>query len=124
MSEILKTIYGAVMEGGLDTTQRDVRAALDDGISAGEIVDVAPEAFLGAARSGANMIGLSALLTTTMHSMEAVIRAIEGAGTRGSLKIIVGGAPVTDEYARRIDADGFAPDASQAAAVATTLLSQ
>jgi 5-methyltetrahydrofolate--homocysteine methyltransferase len=87
-------------------------------------VDVAPEKFLEATRSGANLIGLSALLTTTMHSMEAVIREIEGAGLRERVKIIVGGAPVTNEYARRIGADGFAPDASQAAAVATLLVSQ
>ena len=87
-------------------------------------VDVAPEKFLEAARSGANMIGLSALLTTTMRSMEAVIHAIEAAGLRDRVKIIIGGAPVTAEFARRIGADGFAPDASQAGVVATTLISQ
>ena len=58
-----------------------------------------------------------------MRSMEAVIREIEKAGLRGSVKIIVGGAPVTAEYARRIGADGFAPDAGQAASVAIALLS-
>jgi 5-methyltetrahydrofolate--homocysteine methyltransferase len=211
MNEILQTIYGAVIEGEMDTIQREVRAALDAGTTAGEIlnsalipamrevgcrfekeeyfvpemlvaaramqagleilrpalvqsglnplgkvaigtvkgdlhdigknlvammlegagfeildlgVDVAPETFLEAARSGANMIGLSALLTTTMRNMEAVIRAIEEAGLRDRVKIIIGGAPVTDEFARRIGADAFAPDASQAALVATTLISQ
>ena len=87
-------------------------------------VDVAPESFVEAIRSGANMIGLSALLTTTMPSMETTIRAIEAAGLRGNVKIIIGGAPVTAEYARRIGADGFASDASQAASVATSLLTQ
>lgn len=87
-------------------------------------VDVAPETFVEAIRSGANMIGLSALLTTTMPSMETTIRVIEAAGLRGNVRIIVGGAPVTAEFARRIGADGFASDASQAASVATSLLSQ
>ena len=87
-------------------------------------VDVAPESFVEAVRSGANMIGLSALLTTTMPSMETTIRAIEAAGLRGNVKIIIGGAPVTAEFARRIGADGFASDASQAASVATSLLTQ
>jgi len=87
-------------------------------------VDVAPEKFLEAIKSGVNIIGLSALLTTTMPGMETTIRAIEAAGLRGRVKIIVGGAPVTAEYARQIGADGFALNAGQAANVATTLLSQ
>ncbi len=85
--------------------------------------DVAPEKFVEAIKSGANIIGLSALLTTTMPNMETTIRAIEAAGLRGNAKIIIGGAPVTAEYARRIGADGFAPDASQAANLVTSLLS-
>ena len=85
-------------------------------------VDVPPEKFIEAVQEGANIIGLSALLTTTMRNMEAVIRAIEEAGLRNSVKIIVGGAPVTADFARRIGADGFAGDAGQAANVATTLL--
>lgn len=87
-------------------------------------VDVAPEQFLEAARSGANVIGLSALLTTTMRNMESVIQAIEEAGLRDRVRIMVGGAPVTADFARRIGADGFAADASQAAQVATALLAQ
>lgn len=85
--------------------------------------DVAPEKFVEAIKSGANIIGLSALLTTTMPSMETTIRAIEAAGLRDNARIIIGGAPVTAEYARRIGADGFAPDASQAANLVTSLLS-
>jgi 5-methyltetrahydrofolate--homocysteine methyltransferase len=86
--------------------------------------DVSPEKFIEAIRSGANFIGLSALLTTTMPSMEATIRAIEDAGLRGNAKIIIGGAPLSAEYASRIGADGFASDAGQAASVALGLLSQ
>ena len=85
--------------------------------------DVSPEQFVEAAKEGANIIGLSALLTTTMSAMEAIIQAIEAAGLRDRVKIIIGGAPVTAEYAARIGADGFAPDASQAATLAKALLS-
>jgi 5-methyltetrahydrofolate--homocysteine methyltransferase len=84
--------------------------------------DVSPGKFVGAARSGIDIIGLSALLTTTMLNMDATIRAIEEAGLRGQVKIIVGGAPVTANFAQQIGADGFAPDASQAASLAKSLL--
>jgi 5-methyltetrahydrofolate--homocysteine methyltransferase len=84
--------------------------------------DVPPEKFVAAAQDGANVIGLSALLTTTMPSMETTIKAIEAAGLRARVKVIIGGAPVTAEYARQIGADGFAPDASQAVSLAKSLL--
>jgi 5-methyltetrahydrofolate--homocysteine methyltransferase len=84
--------------------------------------DVDPEKYVEAARSGVNIIGLSALLTTTMANMDTTIRAIEQAGLRNQVKIIVGGAPVTSAYAKQIGADGFAPDASQAANLAKTLI--
>jgi 5-methyltetrahydrofolate--homocysteine methyltransferase len=80
--------------------------------------DVAPEKFVEAAQNGANIIGLSALLTTTMPSMESTIKAIVDAGLRDQVKVIIGGAPVTQEYAKKIGADGYAPDASQAASLA------
>ena len=86
--------------------------------------DVPPEKFIEAIRSGADMVGLSALLTTTMLNMETTVQAIEASGLRGNVKIIVGGAPVTAEYSQRIGADGFASDAGQAATVATSLLSK
>jgi 5-methyltetrahydrofolate--homocysteine methyltransferase len=66
---------------------------------------------------------LSALLTTTMANMKAAIQAIEAEGQRGRVKILVGGAPLTADYARAIGADGYAPDASRAAALAGSLLS-
>lgn len=84
--------------------------------------DVTPEAFVEAVREGTDMIGLSALLTTTMSSMEKTIEAIEEAGLRDTVKILVGGAPVTQEYADKIGADGFAADASRAAALAKSLM--
>jgi len=85
-------------------------------------VDVPAEKFVAALQEGADILGLSALLTTTMPSMENTIKAIEAAGLRNRVKIIIGGAPVTAEYARQIGADGFAPDAGQAVTVAKSLI--
>jgi 5-methyltetrahydrofolate--homocysteine methyltransferase len=73
-------------------------------------------------RDGANIVALSALLTTTMPAMRDTITALEQAGVRGQVKVIVGGAPLTEAYAREIGADGFAQDASRAATLALSLL--
>ncbi|MFN2232777.1 MAG: B12-binding domain-containing protein, partial [Anaerolineales bacterium] len=80
--------------------------------------DVSPEKFVEAAQNGADIIGLSALLTTTMPSMGSTVKALQEAGLRDNVKVIIGGAPVTAEYAKQIGADGYAPDASQAATLA------
>ena len=86
-------------------------------------VDVTPEQFIAEIEtSDAEIVALSALLTTTMPSMESTIKAIETAGLRDKVKIVVGGAPVTSDYAQKIGADGFAPDASQAVRIVNTLL--
>lgn len=85
--------------------------------------DVSAEQFIAAVKeSGAQLVAMSALLTTTMANMPATIKAFEEAGLRDSVKIMVGGAPVTQAFADKIGADGFAPDASQAAKVALTLV--
>lgn len=85
--------------------------------------DVSPEKFVEAVReTGAQIVALSALLTTTMPSMKDTIEALEAAGLRHNVKIMVGGAPLTPEYAHEIGADGFAPDASRAVATAKQLL--
>jgi 5-methyltetrahydrofolate--homocysteine methyltransferase len=84
--------------------------------------DVSPENFVNAIRQGVDLVGFSALLTTTMPAMEDTVNAIEAAGLRDKVKIMIGGAPVTVDYAQKIGADGFAPDASQAATLAKTLL--
>jgi len=86
-------------------------------------VDVAPEKFVEAVRAGGvNIVALSALLTTTMTSMKATVEALQQAGLRDQVKVIVGGAPVTEEYARQIGADGCAADASRAVTLARSLL--
>ena len=85
--------------------------------------DVPPEKFVEAVRtSGANVVGMSALLTTTMPGMKSVIEGLAQAGLRHRVKVIVGGAPLTDAYARQIGADGYAPDASRAVALTKSLL--
>ena len=85
-------------------------------------VDVKPEQFVQSVKDGANVVALSALLTTTMPSMKKTIQALEAAGVRGSAKVIIGGAPLTDSYAREIGADGYAPDAASAVDTARELL--
>jgi len=85
-------------------------------------VDAAPEAFVEAAKNGAQVIGMSALLTTTMNNMGATIEALKTAGLRDKVKVMIGGAPVTEEFAKSIGADAFAPDASSATRVARQLV--
>ena len=85
-------------------------------------VDVTPSQFVQAARAGAHVIGVSSLLTTTMISMRAVVGALEDAGLRGRVKVMVGGAPVTPEYAEAIGADGFSDNAGGAVTLARRLV--
>jgi corrinoid protein of di/trimethylamine methyltransferase len=74
-------------------------------------VDVSPATFVEKIReTGANLLGLSALLTTTMTAQREVIEALEEAGIRDRVKVMVGGAPVTEEWAESIGADGYAED--------------
>lgn len=86
-------------------------------------VDVGPEQFIDAIRNqGAQIIGMSALLTTTMTSMKEIIDAINEAGLRDQVKIMIGGAPITQEYADEIGADGYSIDAASAAQLAKNLI--
>jgi 5-methyltetrahydrofolate--homocysteine methyltransferase len=87
-------------------------------------VDVTPSQFVEAARAGANVIGISSLLTTTMISMRAAVQALEEAGLRDRVKVMVGGAPVTPEYADAIGADGFSDNAGGAVTLARRLVAQ
>lgn len=77
-------------------------------------IDVPPDRFVDAVRQGAQVVALSALLTTTMPNMKNVVEAIQQAGLRENTRIIIGGAPVNQAYADHIGADGYAPDASSA----------
>ena len=85
--------------------------------------DVPPERFVEAVKeSGAKLVGLSTLLTTTLPAMETTVRALRQAKLSDAVHVMVGGAPVTDSYAQEIGADGYAPDASAAAALARRLV--
>ena len=85
--------------------------------------DVSPDLYVAAVKEHRpDLIACSALLTTTMPRMENVIRSLKQAGLRDRVKVIIGGAPVTDKYATDIGADGYAPDAGSAASLAKGLI--
>ena len=86
--------------------------------------DVEPDAFLEAVKEfEPDVVGMSALLTTTMRSMEHTIRALEEAGLRDDVKVMIGGAPVTQGFADQIGADGYASNAASAADLAKRFVS-
>ena len=86
-------------------------------------VDVSPEKYIDAVvNEGCNIICCSALLTTTMSTMADVVKAAEAAGVRDKVKIMIGGAPVTEEFCKTIGADVYTPDAVTAAEAAVALL--
>jgi 5-methyltetrahydrofolate--homocysteine methyltransferase len=86
--------------------------------------NVAAEKFVEAARENdATIVGLSALLTTTMPAIKTTVDALKASGLEVA-KVVIGGAPVTQDYADEIGADGYAPDAASAVEVARSLLAQ
>ena len=86
-------------------------------------VDVSPEKFTEKAKEvGADIVAMSALLSTTMPAMRKTIEALQNAGIRDNVKVMVGGAPVTENFAREIKADSYAPDAGSAVIAAKELL--
>ena len=85
-------------------------------------VDVKPEKYVEAAKNGAQIIAMSALLTTTMPSMKETIDALVEAGVRENVKIMIGGAPVTQNYSDEIGADGYSADAASAVDTAKALM--
>ncbi|HEU6447563.1 MAG TPA: corrinoid protein [Verrucomicrobiae bacterium] len=106
MHDIGKNLVSAMLEGG-------GYEIIDLG------VNVAPEQFVAAVKEkGANIVAMSALLTTTMPSMKTTVEALKQAGVREKIKILVGGAPVTQKYADEIGADGFSESAAGAVAAA------
>jgi 5-methyltetrahydrofolate--homocysteine methyltransferase len=88
-------------------------------------IDVSPDKFVEAIKKHQpQVVGMSALLTTTMREMKGTIEAIQEAGLRKQVKAIIGGAPVTERYAKEIGADGYAPDAASAVDLARSLLAK
>ncbi len=120
-----KMVMGTV-KGDLHDIGKNLVAMMMEGAGFSIIdlgVDVAPEAFVAKVKeTGADLLGMSALLSTTMPGMPQTIAALEQAGLRGSVKVMIGGAPVTDNYAQEIKADAYAPDAGSAVAAAKRLL--
>ena len=85
--------------------------------------DVAPETFVAAVKEHQpDFLAMSALLTTTMPGMQTTIEALKAAGVRDQVKVLIGGAPITDAYAEKIGADGYAPDASRAVKLAKSMV--
>jgi len=110
LHDIGKNLVGMMLEGG-------GLEVIDLG------VDVPPEKFIQAAKeSGAKIIGMSALLTTTMVNMKATIDQLKATGLDHQIKTMVGGAPVTADFAKQIGADGYAPDAATAVTKTKELL--
>ncbi len=85
-------------------------------------IDVSPEKFVEAVKSGSQVVCMSALLTTTMPSMKVVLEELKKAGVRKKVKTMIGGAPLTQNYADEIGAEGYAPDAASAVDKAKELL--
>jgi corrinoid protein of di/trimethylamine methyltransferase len=110
LHDIGKNLVAAMLEGG-------GFEVIDLG------VDVSPEKFIAAIKEKkANLVALSALLTTTMPSMKTTIESMKAQGVRAQAKVIIGGAPVTQQYASEIGADGYADNASSAVTVAKKVL--
>ena len=120
-----KAVVGTV-KGDLHDIGKNLVAMMLEGAGF-EVVDlgtdVTPDKFVKAViEHKPHVIGMSALLTTTMPSMSGTIKALQEAGVRDQVKVMIGGAPVTDGFARQIGADGYSPDASSAVRLAKSLV--
>ena len=116
---LIGTVQGDLHDIGKNLVAMMLKGAGFEVIDLG--VDVGPEKFLEHIKtSKAQLIGMSALLTTTMPGMERTIKALKQAGV--SAKVMIGGAPVTQDYAKKIGADGYAPDAASAVDMAKSLV--
>ena len=120
-----KVIIGTVA-GDLHDIGKNLVGMMLEGAGFGVVdlgTDATAEKFVAAVQEHSpDMIGMSALLTTTMPSMSKTVEALTEAGLRDQVKILIGGAPVTQQYADNIGADGYAPDASSATRKAKELL--
>ena len=120
------TVAIGTVKGDLHDIGKNLVAAMLEGAGFKVLdlgVDVSPDQFVKAAQEdSANVIAMSALLTTTMGSMRDTVAALETAGIRDKTRVMIGGAPVTQSYADEIKADGYAPDAATAVEKAKALL--
>lgn len=110
---VLGTVRGDLHDIGKNLVAMMLEGAGFEIIDLG--VDVSPEKFIETAKEKkADVVGLSALLTTTMPSMKDVVKAVGDSGLKDKVKVMIGGAPLTQSYADEIGADGYAPDAASA----------
>ena len=115
---VIGTVLGDIHDIGKNLVAMMIQGAGVEVVDLG--IDVPPERFVKAiTEHSPQMLALSALLTTTVDNMAQTIEALDEAGVRDGLRIMVGGAPVTPEFAERIGADGYAPDAPSAVELAT-----
>lgn len=140
MKQAVEVIRPSLGEAGIQATGKVVMGTVKGDLhdigknlvvllleSAGFVVhdlgtDVSPDAFVSAIKeNGAGLVGLSALLTTTMPMMQQTVEAIMENGLRDQVKILIGGAPVTQNFADKIGVDGYAPDAGSATRIAKSL---
>jgi 5-methyltetrahydrofolate--homocysteine methyltransferase len=120
---VMGTVKGDLHDIGKNLVSLMLEGAGYETIDLG--VDVPIEEFIRVVREQKpDIVGMSALLTTTMQMMKQTIDAFEAAGLRDQVKFIIGGAPVTESYANQIGADGFSPDASRAVNLVNALLSK
>jgi len=116
---LIGTVQGDLHDIGKNLVAMMLKGAGFEVIDLG--VDVGPEKFVEqAGNAGIQLVGMSALLTTTMPGIEKTVKALKDAGV--SARVMIGGAPVTQGYADRIGADGYAPDAASAVDMAKTLI--
>ncbi len=119
---IIGTVKGDLHDIGKNLVSMMLEGAAFEIIDLG--TDVTPDKFVETVKeTGADIIAMSALLTTTMPNMKNTIDALVTAGIRDQVKVMIGGAPVTDSYSQQIGADGYSPDASRAVALARSLVS-
>ena len=120
---VIGTVRGDLHDIGKNIVAMMLQGAGFDVVDLG--ADVPVEKFVEFVRKErADVVGMSALLTTTMISMKDTVEALENADLRENVKIIIGGAPVTESYAAQIQADGYAPDAASAVDLTKKLLSE
>ncbi|QRN84962.1 corrinoid protein [Clostridia bacterium] len=117
---VLGTVKGDLHDIGKNLVAMFLEASGFEVLDLG--VDVSPESFVNEAKNGAQIIGMSALVTTTMKVMSEVVKKLDSEGLRDSVHVIVGGAPLSQEYADEIGADGFSKDAASAARLCAGLL--
>ncbi len=118
---VLGTVHGDLHDIGKNLVGMMLEGAGFEVIDLG--TDVPPQKFVDAVREHQpHIVGMSALLTTTTKSMPATLAALTEAGVRDQVKVIIGGAPITDDFADKIGADGFAADAGSAARAARALM--